>query len=291
MSQKELGLANNYRNQIFAISLTKGRQKIDFTQWGAGEYKVTYDIKEAYGNNIIIYIPFLTFATLEKAMVFTKFCEKQKVYIQQTIIGYLSYGRQERETEKEPKLLDLLLSSVYNELYTPTIIEPHNLESVENIFDGYYWTVPMYQKECKDFTVVSPDKGAEQRLGMFGVSSQIRVDKQRTTLGNVHSKIWYDRIQLMSERTDENAKEYKGTFVIYDDMCDGGRTFANVAELVKERYPNAKIELYIAHAILPYGVELLKGKIDKIVALDTCFPVGIYFDGFLEIRSAIDMFF
>lgn len=291
MNQEVINLTKDYRNSIFAISLTKGRQEIDFTQWGAGEYKIAYDIKETYGNNVVIYIPYLTFATLEKAMVFTKFCEKQKVHVQQTIVGYLSYGRQERETEKEPKLLDLLFSNVYNELYTPTIIEPHNLESVEYIFDEFYWTVPMYQKECQNSLIVSPDKGAEQRLETFGITPQIKVHKHRTLTNEVSSEIWYDRIKLVNERRGEEPEEYKGTFVIYDDICDGGRTFANVAELVKERYPNAKIELYIAHAILPYGVESLKGKIDKIVALDTCFPVGVYFDGFLEIRSAIDMFF
>lgn len=53
----------------------------------------------------------------------------------------------------------------------------------------------------------------------------------------------------------------------------------------------ALVELYVAHAILPFGVESLKSKIDKIVALDTCFPVGTYFDGFLEVRSSINAFF
>lgn len=286
MNQEVIELTKDYRNTIFAVSLTKGKQPIELDQWGAGEYKVTYPIKEMYGNNIVIYIPFLTFTTLEKALIFTRFCEKQKVNIQQTVIGYLSYGRQERETEREPKLLDLLFKSIYQELQTPVIIEPHNFNSVKCCCSGVYWTIPHFQKEDIHLPIIAPDKGAKDRFHKLGLKTDIEIRKTRTSLGVV-SEIEYDFLQEI----ETDPETFDLTMIIYDDICDGGRTFVNVAELVKERYPKVKIELHVAHAILPFGVESLKGKIDKIVALDTCFPVGVYFDGFLEIRSAIDMFF
>lgn len=288
MNNEVLELTQEYRNTIFSVSLTKGRQPIEFSQWGAGEYKIDYDIKNRYGDNIVLYIPFLTFATLEKALVFTKFCDKQRVKIQQTLVGYLSYGRQERETDNEPKLIDPLSFNVYRELCNPTIIEPHSKECARVHFEQPYWTAPLFKKEKgnENKVVVAPDKGAKARLSNVGVKVKVVIDKSRHK-GSVTSFIESDELA----RSVSNTEDYYGTFMILDDICDGGRTFTNVAELLKNKYPKAKVELYVAHAILPFGVESLKGKIDKIVALDTCFPVGTYFDGFLEVRSSIDAYF
>lgn len=91
--------------------------------------------------------------------------------------------------------------------------------------------------------------------------------------------------QVITELGEVSDKVEDGkTFVILDDICDGGRTFANTAEILKKEYPNSKIILVVAHAILPFGVDLLKEKgIDKIYASDSCFPKGTYYDGYLEI--------
>ena len=264
MNNEVLELTKEYRNTIFSVSLTKGRQPIEFSQWGAGEYKIDYDIKHKYGDNIVLYVPFLT------------------------LVGYLSYGRQERETSNEPKLIDPLSYNVYRGLHNPTIIEPHCKEYVNGHFGRMYWSAPLFKKERgnENKVVVAPDKGARNRLSNMGVKVKIVIDKSRHS-GLVTSFIESDELA----RSVSNTEDYYGTFMILDDICDGGRTFTNVAELLKNKYPKAKVELYVAHAILPFGVESLKGKINKIVALDTCFPVGTYFDGFLEVRSSIDAYF
>lgn len=64
-------------------------------------------------------------------------------------------------------------------------------------------------------------------------------------------------------------------FYILDDICDGGRTFMNVVDIIKEKYPNAKIYLCVAHCIIPFGTKLLKEKLDGIIAIDTCFEKNL----------------
>lgn len=260
MNNEVLELTKEYRNTIFSVSLTKGRQPIEFSQWGAGEYKIDYDIKHKCGDNIILYVPFLTFATLEKALVFTRFCDKQKVKIQQTLIGYLSYGRQERETNNEPKLNDLLSYEVFRNLVIPSIIEPHDKECTKPHFGEMYWSAPYFHKtENYPFHVIAPDKGAKNRLSTLGIRSSIAISKERTN-GEVVSVIEKDKVAWQIAKEDITPSEVDMGMIIYDDICDGGRTFANVAELVKKKYPNCPIYLYVAHAILPFGVESLKGN-------------------------------
>ena len=278
-------LVQEYRNSIYAIC-NDGKKEIWISQWGAGERKVDYDIKQTYGESISIYIPYLSFHTLEKAMVFSGFCNKQGVMITKTYIGYLSYGRQERETDTEPKLISLMLRNIMFGLHNPIVIEPHNVKSVQNAITDSIYTTPYFHETLQSKVVVSPDRGAKTKLKSLGIEAQIEIEKTRSN-GEVHSQITYDFI----ENLGLDANGVKATFVIYDDICDGGRTFANVADLIKERYPNSRVELYVAHAILPFGVESLQGKIDKIVAFDTCFPQGTYYDGFLEVRSAYGYLF
>lgn len=50
--------------------------------------------------------------------------------------------------------------------------------------------------------------------------------------------------------------------IIIDDICDGGRTFTNLANILKEQYDVRDISLYVSHGIFSYG-ENLKG-IDSI---------------------------
>ena len=38
-------------------------------------------------------------------------------------------------------------------------------------------------------------------------------------------------------------------FLVVDDICEGGRTFIEVAKLLEEKYPNSERELYITHGI------------------------------------------
>ena len=45
------------------------------------------------------------------------------------------------------------------------------------------------------------------------------------------------------------------------------------------------------HAILPFGTEHLKEYIDQIFTLNTCFPLGVYDDGFVEVWDAMEVFY
>jgi len=56
--------------------------------------------------------------------------------------------------------------------------------------------------------------------------------------------------------------------IIIDDICDGGRTFIQLGQALKEA--GAKdVYLYVTHGIFMAGLEILKPAIDKVFCLHT----------------------
>ena len=278
--QDVFNLTSDFRNNIYVQSFTHHMTVVDFEQWGAGEYKIGFDIAEKFGKFIHLYIPYATISTLEKAIVFTRFAEKQGITIVTSLVGYVAYGRQERETDSEPELL-VMTKLLLHQLTNVHVIDPHNMASMRQ-FKHLFFTKVVDQGYPSNTYVIAPDNGADERNKTLGIRSHVVVDKHRCD-EQVCSTILLDEIdQPLDQPLD---------FIIFDDICDGGRTFVNVAKLVKEKYPNCNITLCVGHAILPFGTEQLKGHIDKIVTLNTCFPAGTYDGGFIKVLSALDVFY
>lgn len=302
MNQRDVyDLTNDFRNNIYVQSFNHNMTVVDFEQWGAGEYKINFNVREKFGAFIHLYIPFATLTTLEKASVFARFAKKHGATVVTTLIGYTAYGRQERETDKEPELFSMVKTMI-DLLPNPVLIDPHNIPSTDRYDKRTWFAVQVDKTMPADTIVIAPDAGARQRNTMLGIGTHIDIDKSREG-GAVTSEIrkdntWrcygrYDtdmRKLSLDERREQIVNE-PIEFIIYDDICDGGRTFVNVADLVKAKYPKCTITLCVAHAILPFGTAHLKGKIDKIITLNTCFPAGTYDNGFLEVRNAIDVFY
>ena len=54
-----------------------------------------------------------------------------------------------------------------------------------------------------------------------------------------------------------------GSFIIVDDICDGGRTFIELARVLRPK-TNGKIILYVTHGIFSAGFDALREHIDHI---------------------------
>jgi ribose-phosphate pyrophosphokinase len=75
--------------------------------------------------------------------------------------------------------------------------------------------------------------------------------------------------EIIRMTLDATQDEIKGKTVwIQDDICDGGRTFIELAKLLRERGA-AKVILSVSHAIISHGEEELKKWIDKIYTTDS----------------------
>ena len=102
--------------------------------------------------------------------------------------------------------------------------------------------------------LVSPDAGAYKKIfdvaQKFNISNVATATKVRDlkTGQILHTEI----PNLPVSTTDEELK-----YIIVDDICDGGRTFIELAKAIQHQRPNAKIYLVVTHGIFSAGFDEL----------------------------------
>lgn len=106
-----------------------------------------------------------------------------------------------------------------------------------------------------DTIVISPDKGAVDRATevkkKLGLSSVVYASKVRDPgTGEI----------LRTEIPDYISYEGKPLLIV-DDICDGGRTFIELAKVLREKKPS-RIDLYVTHGIFSKGFEVFDDLID-----------------------------
>lgn len=110
------------------------------------------------------------------------------------------------------------------------------------------------------FILISPDAGASHKI--FKLAEQIgytgdiiTCSKERDAEGKLTQiNVPIDFSKFISEQAD---------FIIIDDICDGGRTFINIAENLKKRV-KGKIYLIVTYGIFSAGFEELEKYFDGI---------------------------
>ena len=192
-------------------------------------------------------------------------------------LPYVPYGRQDRvcnwgEAFSLRVFCDLLNSLNFDRV---TIVDPHsdvtpalirNCEVVKmlTIVDKFLAPMPMTPdtKLCPTETLpVSPDAGANKKvfeISQYCQKPMIRADKLRdVSNGEIKETIVF-------------ADNLNGQAVtIYDDICDGGRTFIELAKVLKAKGAKTVV-LFVTHGIFSKGVQcLFDAGIDHIYTTDS----------------------
>lgn len=112
------------------------------------------------------------------------------------------------------------------------------------------------QDRMNSIVLVSPDAGANKKILKVaqynGFSHVVRADKVRDVKTN-------NILETVVYSNPIGSKD----FLIVDDCCDGGRTFIELAKVLRP-LTNGKIILYVTHGIFSYGLEVFKGFIDEV---------------------------
>jgi ribose-phosphate pyrophosphokinase len=106
--------------------------------------------------------------------------------------------------------------------------------------------------------LVSPDAGAYKKIfdvaKKFGIQNVITATKVRDMRsGNIL------RTEIPTLNQHDDLK-----YVIIDDICDGGRTFIELAKAIKGSRPTAKIYLVVTHGIFSAGFKELSQYFEHI---------------------------
>jgi ribose-phosphate pyrophosphokinase len=115
--------------------------------------------------------------------------------------------------------------------------------------------------------LVSPDAGAYKKIfdvaQKFGIERIITATKVRDLKTG---KILHTEIPTLDQHEDLK-------YVIVDDICDGGRTFIELAKAIKGSRPTAKVYLIVTHGIFSSGFGELNNHIEKIYTTNS---IGIH---------------
>lgn len=179
---------------------------------------------------------------------------------------YLPYARQDRVCAPGESLSVKVVADFLNSLKLDSIgcLDVHSSVGVALIDNLVAIPLTSYGsrllgrvKFSRDTTIlVSPDAGANKKVLDFAKAFKyphvVRADKTRDVLtGAITGTAVYS--------------EHVGSkdFLILDDICDGGRTFIELAKELR-KLTDGKIYLYVSHGLFSAGMEVFEGLIDGI---------------------------
>lgn len=183
------------------------------------------------------------------------------------VLPYVPYARQDRVmTEGESLSIkvfcDLINAQNYNSV---TVFDPHSditpaLLNNCSVRDNV--SLVLNALSCMDIlpTIVSPDAGALKKI--YNVAKQVGYGED-VIVGAKKRNVSTGQITGTSINAD-----VKGNCVIIDDICDGGRTFIELAKVLKVRGAN-KVFLIVSHGIFSAGFAELGKHLDGIFVTDS----------------------
>lgn len=179
---------------------------------------------------------------------------------------YIPYARQDRvcspgEALSMKVFADLINSQKYDLV---RVWDPHSDVSTAlinncEVYDVNVWAwrvLGRLKRAKEDVVLVSPDAGANKKVlaaaQFLKAPNVVRADKKRDT-----ATLAITGTVVYSEHVGDKD------FLILDDICDGGRTFVELAKVLRP-LTNGKIYLYVTHGIFSYGFDELRKYIDQI---------------------------
>lgn len=191
-------------------------------------------------------------------------------------IPYFPYARQDRVCVEGEALGAAVIAGFINGLgfSKVTISDAHSDVSpalINNVVN-----VPQIDilKKCDglckrlsagELTLVSPDAGASKKTlkiaeAFNGIPQVIAAQKVR----NLQTG------EIIKTEINQDVTGKK--VLIADDICDGGRTFIELAKILRERGA-VEVSLFVTHGIFSKGLSVFDGLIDTIYTTDSCRPL------------------
>ncbi len=178
---------------------------------------------------------------------------------------YIPFGRQDRVAVTGEPFSLKVFANLINSLNIPRveIVDPHSDVTTALINNCYVLrqdeVFARYFKDMKNFYLISPDGGALKKIYKLASDPQvnplgvIECTKERNVkTGEITRTVVHHHLSLEGKDC-----------VMVDDICDGGRTFIEIAKVLKKK-DAGKITLMVSHGKFTKGLDVFKGLIDEI---------------------------
>ncbi|RXE86279.1 ribose-phosphate diphosphokinase [Pseudoalteromonas sp. A757] len=189
------------------------------------------------------------------------------------VLPYFPYARQDRVCVTGEALGAKVMASLINQLALDKVtvwdahsdVVPALLERVENVEQTTLISqCPALQRQlqCGALSLVSPDAGASKKT--LKIAQHFGGEVEVIQAQKVRNLKTGEIVQT------QVLGEVKGKdLLIVDDICDGGRTFTELAKVLKAQGANS-IALYVTHGIFSQGLGVFSGLIDTVYTTNSC---------------------
>lgn len=272
----KLNLVNPEKSQIkYKISkFPDGQQTLDLIEWN--------DLLK-YEDTVTISSRLNSFKDLELIICAVQAIRNLKPSREIALyVPYFVGARSDRKfVEGGVNYLKQVICPIINSLnlMSVVILDPHSdvleacLNNYEKINNHYLVKYALSNIDNKNdaqerICLVSPDAGAYKKIfdvaKEFGINNIITATKVRDIKTGDILKTEIPTLDIHSELK----------YVIIDDICDGGRTFIELAKAIKESKPDAKVYLIVTHGIFSAGYTQLQEYFEQIYTTNSYKEIG-----------------
>ena len=174
-------------------------------------------------------------------------------------VPFLPYARQDKPVSNDNTFNLRVLAKLINQLGFTDVrsVDVHNPQLTSSLIERFVNVSPasihkqLFEK-LPDAMLVYPDEGARKRYDPDGseyCKHRIVFEKTRDqSTGKITGHKVADRTPF---------KGFPKSYLILDDLCDGGATFISIAKVLRVENPPADINLYVTHGVFSKTLEPL----------------------------------
>jgi len=208
-----------------------------------------------------------------KLLLVTDAFKRKYGFIPELYLPYIPYARQDRVANAGESLSIKVFTDLINLQEYPKVhvLDPHSDVSSVLINNIHITDSTVFAKKVwrnlpdeykKDAIIIAPDAGALKKT--YKIAKAVNYDKE---------------VVFCEKQRDTKTGEITGTkvytddfkdktFIMFDDICDGGRTFIEIAKVLKEKGAK-KVILAVAHGIFSKGLDVIFEYIDEAICTDS----------------------
>lgn len=256
---------------------------------------IVADIKIHNINTCILYAKLKNSNNIMSLLLAQDVLSRLNVKIEELIIPYFPYARQDRVCNKGEALSLKVMANIINNMNIPkvTIVDPHSdvtgalLNNVNIIERSAIFPLVVrdnYINIATNYHIICPDAGAMKAT--YKIAKMLNNE-------NVYCCKKFRDTKTGNLTVDIDYLDWKNKkCIIIDDICDGGATFIEIAKKLKECGAK-KVILYVTHGIFSKGLEVINEYIDEIYTTDSYAYIGLNneynFIKVLSLESVLDI--
>ena len=238
------------------------------------------DVDKINSSTVKIYTRIRSFRDLELIICANRILRNNGVHAVVLYVPFFLGARSDRKfKEGGVNYIKEVIAPIINSQNFDTVLtlDPHSdvleacLNNFEKISNSIIVKSALQDINKEDVILISPDGGALKKIydiaEEFDIPNVITASKHRDIkTGNITST----EVPLSDTRYYKDSK-----FVIVDDICDGGRTFVELAKAIKVKVPDAKIYLVVTHGLFTSGFGELNEQFEKIYTTNSYADVSV----------------